>query len=129
MVKNMNFDELANREPIFKPYARYCSDSDRLEVFIGGDDAYAERIDDVLTVYWSEDQGDALMGCEMRGVHELVRAAGAVGIEIAGSGMARLSALLAAYQALYPDRIPVRAYDKLMRFAKERDETVELKSA
>jgi len=129
MGKDMKLDEFANRKPTFKPHARYRRESDCLEIFIGGDDAYAERVDDVLTVYWSEDQHDSLMGCEINGVRALVRAAETVGIEIARDGKLQLSALLAAYQGLYPDRIPVRNYDKLMRFAKEQHQSVQVESA
>jgi hypothetical protein len=128
MVKEMKLDEFANRKPAFTPYARYCRESDCLEIFIGGDDAHAERVDDILTVYWSEDQDDALMGCEIKGVRALVQAAGAVGIEIVRAGILQLSALIAAYQGLHPDRIPVRTYHKLMRFAKERFQTVQFES-
>jgi hypothetical protein len=129
MVKDMKLEEFANRKPTFKPYARYCRESDCLEIFIGGDDAFAERVDDVLTVYWSEDQDDSLMGCEIHGVRALVRAAAAVGIEIAREGKLQLSALLAAYQGLHPDRIPVRNYEKLMRVAKQMVQTVHLDGA
>jgi len=126
MAKNMSLEDFADRKPEFKPYSRYCRESDCLEIFMGGDDAYAERVDSALTVYWSENDDDALMGCEIKGVRRLVQEAGAVGIEIAKDGKLHLSALIAAYQGLYPERIPVRTYNKLMRFAKERAQTVEL---
>lgn len=126
MAERIGIEELEGRSPTFKPYSRYCRESDCLEFFIGGDDARAERVDAILTVYWSEHDEDALTGCEIKGVRRLVDEAGAVGIEIAKGGRLRLSALISAYQGLYPDRIPVRTYDKLMRFAREPMHVVEL---
>ena len=119
MAKEMSLDEYADRVPTFQPHRRYCRESDCLEVFVGGDDAHAERVDSVLTVYWSENDADALMGCEIKGVRKLVAEAGTVGIEIAKDGKLRLSALITAYRGLYPANIPVRSYDKLMRFAEQ----------
>ena len=129
MAKDMSLEEFANRTPNFKPYSRYCRESDCLEIFIGGDDAYAERVDPLLTVYWSESDDDALMGCEIKGVRKLVQEAGAVGIEIGKSGKLQLSALITAYRGLYPERIPIRSYDKLMRFAREQKQDLELEEA
>lgn len=129
MAKDMSFKDIANRNPVFKPYSRYCRESDCLEFFVGGDDAHAERVDRVLTVYWSEEDDDALMGCEIKGVRKLVEEAGAVGVEIAKGGKLQLSALITAYRGLYPERIPVRSYDKLMRFAREFTEPVELETS
>ena len=126
MAKQMTLEDLANRTPNFQPYARYCRESDCLEIYVGDDDAYAERVDAVLTVYWSEADHDALMGCEIKGVRTLVREADAVGVEISRDGKLQLSALITAYRGLYPDRIPLRSYDKLMRFAREHVQPLEL---
>lgn len=126
MAESMKLAGLSNRTPNFQPYSRYCRESDCLEIFVGGDDACAERVDPVLTVYWSEEDHDALMGCEIKGVRKLVQEAGAIGVEIAKGGMLQLSALITAYRGLYPDRIPVRSYDKLMRFAREHVQPLEL---
>jgi hypothetical protein len=129
MAESMKLTDLSNRTPIFKPYSRYCRESDCLEIFIAGDDAYAERVDPVLTVYWSEADHDALMGCEIKGVRRLVQEAGAVGVEIAKGGKLQLAALITAYRGLYPERIPVRSYDKLMRFARECSQPFELETS
>src|SRR5262245_17390903 len=110
----MTFDVVSDRTPVFQPYSRYCRESDCLEIFIGGDDARAEVVDDVLTVYWSEDDADSLMGCEIQGVRRLVREARATGVEITSEGKLGLAALLTAYRGLYPDRIPSRSFDKLL---------------
>jgi hypothetical protein len=126
MAESMKLAGLSNRTPNFQPYSRYCRESDCLEIFVGDDDAYAERVDPVLTVYWSEEDHDALMGCEIKGVRSLVREADAVGVEISRDGKLQLSALITAYRGLYPERIPVRSYDKLMRFAREHVQPLEL---
>ena len=127
MGQTMNLAEFAKgRMPEFRPYKRYCSESDCLEIFVGGDDAYAERVDDLLTVYWSESDNDALMGCEIKGVREIVAEAGAIGVAIAKNGRLKLAGLFMAYQGLHPDKIPVRTYHKLVRFAMKNNEELEL---
>ncbi len=122
----MNLDDCVNQVPTFTPHSRYCREFDCLEIFLGDDDAYAERVDGMLTMYWSEADDDALMGCEINRLLALVAEAEAVGIEITRSGKLRLSALIAAYQCLYPGQIPVRTYNKLMRFAREQGQALEV---
>jgi hypothetical protein len=56
----------------FRPVARYDPDGDCLEVFLANDPFYAQRLDDLVTVYRSE-KTDQVVGSLVKGVRKLCR--------------------------------------------------------
>jgi len=59
---------MKNKEVIgFESRPVYSRDGDFLTLFLKDEDYYAERIDDLLTVYYST-QSDELIGCKVKGV-------------------------------------------------------------
>ncbi|MBK9387281.1 MAG: hypothetical protein IPN34_20895 [Planctomycetes bacterium] len=125
-MAEMNLEEMLATEPKFEPYVDYDRETDCLEVMLRGDMAVAERVDQYLTVYWGEDDRDALMGCEFKGVQRLLQQVGACGFEIKRAGRLKLEAVISAYRLVRPETIPVRSYHKLMGFAKQREGEIEL---
>jgi hypothetical protein len=56
----------------FRPVLQYIPDGDCLIFYFKPDAAYAERVDDLLTVYRSEET-EELTGCEIKGVQCILK--------------------------------------------------------
>ena len=57
-------------------------DGDFLTVYFSDEDAYTRRIDDLVTVYYSELTNE-LIGCKIKGVRRLLNEMGSLGITLA----------------------------------------------
>lgn len=79
----MTFDELLeSMQPqgfTAKPY--YSRDGDTLKVYIKDEDHFAERLDDVVTIYLSETNRE-IVGCKIKGVSHLCQQLGDFGVEL-----------------------------------------------
>lgn len=64
-------DGWAQAKPL-TPMPHYLLEGDQLTLFFREDLPYAERVDDLLTVYFS-DETDELVGCKIKGVSLLVQ--------------------------------------------------------
>jgi hypothetical protein len=74
-AKTMTLKQFLEENPRpddFKSEPRYVADGDYVTHFFSDELCYAERIDDLLTIYLSEDTGD-LIGCKIKGVTQLVK--------------------------------------------------------
>jgi hypothetical protein len=58
---------LARPAEQFRPTATYDPDGDCIEFLAKPDPFYAERVDDLVTVYYSQERGE-LIGCLLKGV-------------------------------------------------------------
>ncbi len=63
---------LAASAPPFKPTATYDEDGDCIEFLASNDPFYAERIDDLVTVYYSEETNE-IIGSLIKGVSKFVK--------------------------------------------------------
>jgi|SRR5579864_6089877 len=71
MEENLN-EYLRGREPDgFTRRPFYSRDGDTLTYYFESDEAYSQRVDDLLTVYKSK-QTDKLVGCKIKGVIRLL---------------------------------------------------------
>ncbi len=59
----------------------YSADGDFISIYLSDEDSYAERIDDLLTVYHSV-KTDALVGCKIKGVRRLLKTLGDFGVSV-----------------------------------------------
>ncbi len=65
-------DYLRDREPLgFTPRPYYCPDGDTLTFYFRDEEAYSERVDELLTVYKSIENSE-LVGCKVKGVAGLI---------------------------------------------------------
>jgi hypothetical protein len=64
--------ELATPAPLFAPAAYYDPDGDCIEFLAAQDNFRAERVDDLVTVYFSEDTGE-IVGSLLKGVDALCK--------------------------------------------------------
>ena len=65
----------------FKSAPHYCASGDYLTFYLRNDRCYAKRVDDVLTVYRSMENGE-FVGCEINGVRKILEAASSFGVKL-----------------------------------------------
>jgi hypothetical protein len=102
----------------FEPRPYYSPDGDFLVFYLREDEAFAERVDDLLTVYRSLETRE-LVGCKIKGVRRLVETLRNFGIFIEPEDKSLRLGLLflsAAYE-----RPPERRhyYEEMGRFSKD----------
>ena len=114
----------------FQPQVSYDQDGDCIEFLASNDMFYAERIDSLVTVYYSEDTGE-IIGSLIKGVKkfiaEMSKKAPGFRIEIK-DGKVRLEYLfnLKMWYAEEPRKEIVLAYRKLRDVAQRVDAEAEL---
>jgi hypothetical protein len=67
--------------PRFESRPLYSPDGDFLTLFLQDEEYYAERVDELLTVYHSI-ATDELIGCEIKGVQRLLETLGEFGMSV-----------------------------------------------
>lgn len=78
----------------FKSHPFYSKDGDFLTYFFSGQDSFAERVDDILTVYRHMETRE-VVGFKLKGVAHLLRSLGSFEFEVVnGRGEVLLSMLL-----------------------------------
>ena len=115
----------------FKPQVAYIPEGDCLEFLISDDDYYAERIDGLVTVYYSRDTGE-IVGSLVKGVkgfcEKMAERYPGFGIEIE-AGRVRLSYLFQMQLWSKPresNDVEVRTYRRLIEAAEETGAMAEL---
>ena len=124
-------DEFAKRMTLlaqpaeqFKPTATYDPDGDCIEFLAKPDPFYAERIDDLVTVYYSQET-DEVIGSLIKGVsafcREVLNKMPGFRIEIQ-DGPVRLQHIFRARlwsTELQPDELPAMIYRKLIEVSED----------
>lgn len=115
----------------FEPNAYYDSDGDCIEFVAKPDSFYAERVDDLVTVYYSQVTGE-LMGSLIKGVSRFLRETlvknPGFKIEIEDGGIQLVHffrAKLWATATTNENRMNCLIYKKLIEVAEESDVEVE----
>jgi hypothetical protein len=113
----------------FRPTATYDPDGDCIEFLFQADDYHAERIDDVVTVYYGRTSGE-LIGSVIKNLSELKRkhpAAFAISVQ---DGQVRLRHLFVAAAAMVGEleisSAHLLVYRKLIQVAEETNATAQL---
>jgi hypothetical protein len=126
--------ELAGPPSEFSPTAYYDADGDCIEFLARPDNFYAERLDDLVTVYHSEETGE-IIGSLLKGAaalcKKLLERLPGFKIEIQHGKVKLVHIFLAklwAYE-VSPDDLATLAYQKLIEVARETGVEVELKEA
>ncbi|MCL2648951.1 MAG: hypothetical protein FWD61_18455 [Phycisphaerales bacterium] len=141
-MTNQQFEEyvmkLAESAPPFEPFAYYNTDGDCIEFFAKSDMYYGERIDDLITVYYSQETNE-IVGSLIKGIKRLCRKLSekmpAFQIEIQ-DGPVKLVHLLYFAKLLaspdnQPENVPTltyrkQVYDRLIEAAARTDAKAEL---
>lgn len=117
----------------FSPTAFYHPQGDSIEFFAAPDVFYAERVDDIVTVYYSEQTGE-VVGSFIKGVKalcdRLTKTLPSFKIEIQ-AGKVRLEHLFLAtlWASESPNSSTVRTYRKLAKVAESLEASTELAGA
>jgi hypothetical protein len=117
---------LAREAPPFRPQAYYDPDGDCIEFVAAPDSFYAERVDDLLTVYYSHDTRE-IVGSLIKGVKRFLGEHPGLNIDIQ-DGRVRLVHLLRAnfWNKAQPQPIESRTYRKLIAVADESNAEADL---
>ncbi len=122
---------LAQPAERFQPTATYDPDGDCIEFLTSPDPFYAERIDDLVTVYYSQETNEVI-GSLIKGVSEFCAAVlqrmPGFRIEIR-DGRVSLQHIFRARlwsAALDPQGLPTLAYQKLIAMAEETEVETEV---
>lgn len=121
--------KLAQDSPAFQPAATYDRDGDCIEFLIKPDPFYAERVDDLVTVYFSQESKE-IVGSLIKGIRGLLDKFPGLKIEIE-DGRLRLVHLFRAsfWNKQDPQQIETLTYRKLIEVAEESNVETELASA
>ena len=126
--------DLASSSTGFSPSAYYDPDGDCIEFFAGPDNFHAERIDDLVTVYLSQETGEVI-GSLLKGVtalcDKLQERLPGFKIEIQHGKVKLVHMFLAKLWAseVNPNELSTLTYQKLIAVARATDVEVELAKA
>jgi len=112
--------KLANETPSHGPIAYYDQDGDCIEFLSTPGNFYAERIDDLITVYYDE-KTDEIIGSLVKDVSQFIKKNPRFAI-LVESGRVRLAHLFIAglgSQTQEPNDIVIQTYKKLLEQAEE----------
>ena len=118
--------KLAQGASAFHPTATYDPDGDCIEFLIKPDPFYGERLDDLVTVYYSQETKE-IVGSLIKGVSGLLKRHPGLDIDIQ-DGRVRLVHLFRAsyWNKQDPQQTVSRTYRKLIEVAEESDVEAEL---
>ncbi|MGH7213321.1 MAG: hypothetical protein ACREIT_00865 [Tepidisphaeraceae bacterium] len=121
--------KLAQDAPAFHPTATYDPDGDCIEFLIKPEPYYAERIDDLVTVYYGQESQE-IIGSLVKGVRSFLKRHPGLKIDIQ-DGRVRLVHLLRAnfWSKQDPQQVESRTYRKLIEVAEESNVEAELACA
>jgi len=101
----------------FKPVPHYFANGDFVTYYLSDERCYAQRVDDLLTVYLSM-QTHELAGCKIKGVRHILQTAGDFGVTIDGKDV-RLGLFFFIGAAMAKDETQKRRYEQLRQIAKD----------
>ena len=111
----------------FRPTAYYDADGDCIEFIAKPDGYFGERIDKLVTVYYSQ-HSKKIVGCLIKGISKLMREN--VGVKIVvQEGKVKIECLIAAYAGrLETHSANERVYRDLYRVAEKADVEAEVEA-
>lgn len=123
---------LVGQDDMGASHVYYDRDGDCIEFFICGDDFRAERVDDLVTVYYSR-HSQQIVGSLIKGVSKFCSALSdkmpGLAIEIKDGPVKLEHLFLAGKWAKKHSEIASLTYEKLAKIAEESDATAQLTGA
>jgi hypothetical protein len=101
----------------FRPVPHYFASGDFVSYYFRNDRCYAQRVDDLLTVYLAIGTGE-LVGCKIKGVKHILDTAGIFGVMV-DDGNVRLGLLFFYGAARAEGDEQKKRYEELARVAKD----------
>jgi len=100
----------------FNPVPHYFANGDFLTYYFRNDRCYAQRVDDLLTVFLAMGSNE-LVGCKIKGVKHILQTAGNFGVTV-DNGALPLGLFFFVGAALAKDDVQKKRYEELGRLAK-----------
>ena len=101
----------------FKPVPHYFPQGDFVTYYFRKDPCFAQRVDDLLTVYLAFDTKE-LVGCKIKGVKHILQTAGDFGVSL-DDGAVRLGVFFFVGASLAKDEGQRNRYAEIGREAKD----------
>jgi hypothetical protein len=105
-----------NKPQGFRPVPHYFPQGDFVTYYFRNDPCYAQRLDDVVTVFLAFGT-DELVGCKIKGVKKILQSAGDFDVHIEDSAI-KLGLFFFVGAAVAKDESQRKRYDELQRLAK-----------
>ena len=103
----------------FTPHSFYSKEGDFLTYYFCDEDFYADRIDDILTIYRTMDQAD-FVGFKLKGIRHLLDTLGDFTLQVRdGDGALKLGMLFLAGMSLIEHPPVLEYYQRLANETKE----------
>jgi hypothetical protein len=81
MAQNLKEYIRENKCEGFTPKPRYCAEGDFVSYFLKDDPCFAQRVDELVTVYHANETNE-LVGCKIKGVRRILRTLGDFGVSL-----------------------------------------------
>jgi hypothetical protein len=101
----------------FRAVPHYSAQGDFVTYYFRNDPCYAERVDDLLTVFLTFDTKE-LVGCKIKGIKHILQTAGDFGVAL-DDGDVRLGMFFFVGAALAKDAAQRNRYEQIGQKAKE----------
>jgi hypothetical protein len=101
----------------FRPVPHYFPTGDYVTFYVKDERCHAERVDDLLTVFLSNDTGE-MIGCKIKGVRRLLDAMGAFGVKVERDDVS-LEMFFRLAQFSAKDRAQRRRYAQVIPLVKD----------
>jgi hypothetical protein len=117
MAENLNEYLKSHSSKGFRAVPHYFAQGDFVTYYFRNDPCYAERVDDLLTVFLAFDTKE-LVGCKIKGIKHILQTAGNFGVSVDG-GDVRLGVFFFIGAAFAKDEFQRSRYDQIGQKAKE----------
>jgi hypothetical protein len=116
MAQNLTEYLATNKPEGFRPVPHYFPQGDFVTYYFRNDPCYAQRLDDVITVFLAFGS-DELVGCKIKGVKQILQSAGNFDVTI-DDGAIKLGIFFFVGAAVAKDEAQKKRYEELRRVAK-----------
>jgi hypothetical protein len=117
MAENLNEYLKSHQARGFRKTPHYVAHGDFVTYYFRNDPCYAQRVDDLLTVFVTFGTKE-LVGCKIKGIKHILQTAGDFGIALA-DGNVRLGMFFFVGAALAKDEAQRSLYEQIGQHAKE----------
>ena len=101
----------------FRPVPHYFPQGDFVTYYFRNDPSFAQRVDDLLTVFVAFDTKE-LVGCKIKGIKHILQTAGDFGVSL-DDGVVRLGMFFFVGASLAKDEEQRKRYEQIGRKAKD----------
>jgi hypothetical protein len=101
----------------FRPIPHYFPQGDFVTYYFRNERCYAQRVDDLLTVFVAFDTNE-LVGCKIKGIKHILQTAGDFGVSL-DAGVVRLGMFFFIGASLAKDEVQRSRYDQIGLKAKD----------